>query len=58
MSMSRRERDDFIAGLIKAAAVPLAVGVVLSVMLLYDSNPRLLTVTLESIRGALHWLKG
>ena len=58
MSMSRRERNDFIAGLIKAAAVPLAVKVVLAVMLLYESNPRLLMVTFDSIRGALHWFKG
>ena len=49
----RQERMVFIPDLIKAAAVPLGVGVVVALLLLYESYPGLLIAALESIRRVI-----
>lgn len=53
MPRSRRERTEFLRDLTRAAALPLAVGVVLVLMLLHDTKPQLFTAALESIRRVI-----
>ena len=54
MAMSPREKKEFVGGLIKATAVPLAVGVVLVLVLLYESSPPFLVAALEWTRRVIH----
>jgi hypothetical protein len=49
------EKKEFVVGLIKAAAVPLAVGAVLVLLLLFEIKPRAVMAVLESIRRAIDY---